>query len=84
MTRSSTDTARTAASIAGIAEARLSDDAPDPALSTALVSAARQHDELLLLDKHGHVVVSQGVPQNGDWRQLVARGHASRTTRPPS
>jgi len=66
-------TARTAASIAGIAEARLSSDAPDPALTSAMVSVARQHDELLLLDKHGHVVVSQGVPSNGDWRKLVAQ-----------
>jgi signal transduction histidine kinase len=66
------DTARTAASVADIAETRLSDNAPDPALSAALVSAARQHDELLLLDKQGHVVVSQGVPQNGGWRSLVA------------
>ncbi len=66
-------TARTAASVAGIAEARLGDDEPDPALSKAMVSAAREHDELLLLDKHGHVVLSQGVPSNGDWRKLVAQ-----------
>jgi signal transduction histidine kinase len=66
-------TARTAASIAGIAEARLSDDAPDPALSRAMVSAAREHDELLLLDIHGHVVVSQGAPSNGAWRRLVTQ-----------
>ncbi len=66
-------TARTAASIAGIAEARLSSDTPDPALLKAMVSAARQHDELLLLDKHGHVVVAQGVPSNGDWRKLAAQ-----------
>jgi signal transduction histidine kinase len=66
-------TARTAASIAGIAEARLGDDAPDPALTQAMVSAARQHDELLLLDTHGHVVVSQGVPANGDWHNLVTQ-----------
>ena len=64
-------TARTAASIAGIAEAKLGDNAPDPALTQAMVSAARQHDELLLLDKHGHVVLSQGMPANGDWRNLV-------------
>ena len=66
------DTARSAASVADIAVARLSDNAADPALSSALVSAAREHDELLLLDKHGHVVVSQGVPKNGAWRRLVA------------
>jgi signal transduction histidine kinase len=66
-------TARTAASIASIAEARLGDDEPDPALSKAMVSAAREHDELLLLDEHGQVVLSQGVPSNGDWRKLVAQ-----------
>ena len=65
------DTARSAASVADIAVARLSDNAADPALSAALVSAAREHDELLLLDKYGHVVISQGVPQNGAWRRLV-------------
>jgi signal transduction histidine kinase len=68
------DTARTAASISGIAEARLGNGvADDPALSTALVTAARQGDELLLLNSRGTVVVSQGVPQNPAWRQLVAQ-----------
>ncbi len=66
-------TARTAGSVAAIAEARLSDHAADPALEAAMLSAARQHDELLLLDRQGKVVVSQGVPQNGDWRHLVAQ-----------
>ncbi len=66
------DTARSAASVADIAVARLSDNAADPALSAALVSAAREHDELLLLDKHGHVVISQGALHNGTWRRLVA------------
>ena len=68
------DTARTAASIAGIAEARLGDGvADDPALSAALVTAARQGDEMLLLNSHGGVVVSQGVPRDAGWRQLVAQ-----------
>jgi signal transduction histidine kinase len=68
------DTARTAASIAGIAEARLGDGvSADPALSAALVTAARQGDELLLLNSRGDVVVSQGAPQNPGWRQLVAQ-----------
>jgi hypothetical protein len=66
-------TARTAASIAGIAEARLGDHAPDPALERAMVAAAREHDELLLLDNHGKVVLSQGFPSNGDWHKLVAQ-----------
>jgi signal transduction histidine kinase len=66
------DTARTAASIAGIAEARLGDGvADDPALSAALVTAARQGDELLLLNARGTVVVRQGVPQDPGWQQLV-------------
>jgi signal transduction histidine kinase len=68
------DTARTAASIAGIAEERLGDGvADDPALSAALVTAARQGDELVLLNSHGQVVVSQGTPRDAVWRQLVAQ-----------
>jgi signal transduction histidine kinase len=68
------DTARSAASIAGIAEARLGDGVDnDPALSAALVTAARQGDELLLLNSHESVVVSQGVPGDPAWRQLVAQ-----------
>jgi signal transduction histidine kinase len=68
------DTARTAASISGIAEARLGDHVPDDhALTDALETAARQGDELLLLDKQGNVVVHQGVPLDPGWRQLVAQ-----------
>ena len=68
------DAARTTASIAGIAEARLGDDVTDdPALSAALVTAARQGDELLLLNSHGSVIVSQGLPLDPAWRQLVAQ-----------
>jgi signal transduction histidine kinase len=68
------DTARSAASIAGIAEARLGDHVTDdPALSAALVTAARQGDELLLLNSRGHVIVSQGVPLDPAWRELVAQ-----------
>lgn len=76
------DTARSAASIAGIAEARLDHNvADDPALSAALVTAARQHDELLLLNSSGKVVVSQGAPEDSIWRQLVAQ---SRTQNQPT
>jgi len=68
------DTARTAASIAGIAEERLGDGvADDPALSAALVTAAREGDELLLLNSRGVVVVRQGSPRDAVWRQLVAQ-----------
>ncbi len=68
------DTARTAHSISLIAEERLGDHQADPALSQALLSAAREHDELLVLNKNGHVVVSQGVPQD-DWHKLAAEGY---------
>src|SRR6185437_9418620 len=68
------DTARTAASIAGIAEAPLGDHAlNDPAMAAALKTAARQGDELLLLNKHGDVVAQQGEPRDSTWRQLVAQ-----------
>jgi signal transduction histidine kinase len=68
------DTARRAASIAGLSEAPLGDhEAKYPALSAAMVAAAREGDELLLLDATGHVVVSQGTPANVAWRQLVAQ-----------
>jgi signal transduction histidine kinase len=76
------DTARTAASIAGIAEARLGDRVTDdPALSAALTTAARQGDELLILNDQEQVVVSQGMPHDPGWRQLVA---ASRTQNDPT
>jgi signal transduction histidine kinase len=76
------DTARSAASIAGIAEARLGDHvADDPALSAALKTAARQGDELLLLNSSGRVVVSRGQPRDAVWHQLVAQ---SRTQNDPT
>src|SRR5215475_10071795 len=66
------DTARTAASIAGIAEAPLGDhDMSDPAMAAALKTAARQGDELLLLDKQGNVIAAQGKLRDPAWRQLV-------------
>jgi signal transduction histidine kinase len=65
------DTAATARSVAAIAEERLGDHSADRALTTALVSAARQHDELLVLDKAGNVVAERGVPRDA-WRQLAA------------
>jgi signal transduction histidine kinase len=65
------EAASTARSVAAIAAERLSGHAANPALSAALLSAARQHDELLVLDSAGHVVDSQGVPRDA-WRQLAA------------
>jgi signal transduction histidine kinase len=67
------DTARTADSVANLAEARLNNDAADPELSAAMLSDARHGDELLLLDRTGKIILSQRVPQNGDWRDLVAQ-----------
>jgi signal transduction histidine kinase len=64
------DTARTARSIADIAEERLGDHGADPELSHALISAARNHDELLVLDARNQVVVSQGVPKEA-WHKLA-------------
>ncbi len=68
------DTARTARSISLIAETRLGDHEPDPALSQALAAAARDGDELLVLNRSGQKVVSQGVPQD-DWHKLAAAGY---------
>jgi signal transduction histidine kinase len=65
------DTVRSARSIAVIAEARLGDHEADPALTEAVQAAARDHDELLVLDKSGQVVLSRGLPQD-DWHQLAA------------
>jgi signal transduction histidine kinase len=76
------DTARTASSIAGIAEARLGDKVTDdPALLAALTTAARQGDELLILNNRQKAVVSQGTLHDSDWHQLVA---ASRTQNDPT
>jgi signal transduction histidine kinase len=65
------DAAATARSLAAIAEERLGDHAADPALNAALVAAAREHDELLVLNAAGTVVASQGVPRDA-WKQLAA------------
>jgi signal transduction histidine kinase len=66
------DAAATARSLAALAEERLGDHTADPALSNALLSAARQHDELLVLNKAGNPVISQGVPRDDAWRKLAA------------
>jgi len=65
------DTARSARSIAIIAEERLGDHTSDPALTTALRAAARSHDELLVLNKRGTQVVSQGVPKDS-YKKIAA------------
>jgi signal transduction histidine kinase len=65
------DAARSARSIAIIAEEKLAGHSADPALSAALVSAARQHDELLVLNAKGKVVAFQGVPHDA-WARVAA------------
>jgi signal transduction histidine kinase len=65
------DTARAAASIAGLAEAKLADHADDAALTNAFKLAHRQGDELLLLNKAGEVVQKQGALESDAWRHLV-------------
>jgi signal transduction histidine kinase len=70
------DAAATARSLAAIAEERLGDHTADRALSAALLSAARQGDELLVLNRAGDVVVEQGVPRDA-WRQLAAEAAES-------
>ena len=78
------DTARTAASIAGIAEARLGDHVTDdPALSAALVTAARQGTSCSCSTRTGHFVVSQGVRSTPPGISS-SRSPRCRTTPPPS
>ncbi len=69
------DAAATAHSIAAIAEEQLGDHTADTALSAALLSAAREHDELLVLNAGGNLVLSQGVPRDS-WTRLAAEAAA--------
>ena len=66
----------TARSVAVIAEDKLGDHAADPALEAAAHSAARQDDELLVLNQHGHVVASHLYPHDS-WRQVAAETYTS-------
>ena len=66
----------TARSVAVIAEDKLGDHAADPALEAAAHSAARQDDELLVLNQHGHVVASHLYPHD-NWRQVAAETYTS-------
>jgi signal transduction histidine kinase len=61
----------TAHSIAVIAEDKLADHQSDPALRTAVEIAARQDDELLLLNSANRVVVAHGEPFL-KWTSLAA------------
>ena len=66
----------TARSVAVIAEDKLGDHAADPALEAAAHSAARQDDELLVLNEHGHVVASHLYPHD-NWHQVAAQTYTS-------
>ena len=65
----------TARSVAVIAEDKLGDHAADPALEAAVHSAARQDDELLVLNRHG--VVAQHLYPHDNWRQVAAAEYTS-------
>jgi signal transduction histidine kinase len=63
-------------SIAVIAEDKLADHQPDPALRTAVRIAARQDDELLLLNASNKPVVEFGTPSD-KWQTLAAEASQS-------
>jgi signal transduction histidine kinase len=65
------DAAATARSVAAIAEEKLGGHRADPELTSAVVSAARQGDELLVLDAKDRVVVWRGAPREA-WHELAA------------
>jgi len=65
----------TARSIAVIAEDKLGDHGADPALGQAVHSAARDDDEVLVLDAHNQVVASQLSPHDR-WQALAAQASA--------
>ena len=66
----------TAHSIAVIAEDKLADHQPDPALRTAVRIAARQDDELLLLNASNKPVVGFRAPSD-KWQTLAAEASQS-------
>jgi signal transduction histidine kinase len=65
----------TARSVAVIAEDKLGDHAADPALQAAVHSAARQDDELLVLNRHR--VVAQHLWPHDTWGQVAAEAYTS-------
>ena len=64
-------TEATARSAAVIAEDKLGDHAADPALRAAVRSAAREDDELLVLNPQGQKVAWYGSPHD-NWQQVAA------------
>ena len=61
----------TARAIAAIAEAKLDENAEDPALTKAMVQDAHEQDELLVLNAQRQVVAAQGTPHDV-WKQMAA------------
>ena len=66
----------TAHSIAVIAEDRLGDGIPDPALDDAVHGAARQGDEVIVLNANGKAVAGVGFPRD-KWTTLAAEASQS-------
>lgn len=70
-------TEATARSVAVIAEDKLGDNAADPALQAAVSSAARQDDELLVLNAHREPLAWNGNSPHDSWRQVAAAAYIS-------
>ncbi|HEX8007942.1 MAG TPA: hypothetical protein VF482_16115, partial [Trebonia sp.] len=66
-------------SVAVIAEDKIGDHSADPALAAAVRSAARQNDELLVLNGRGQVVAWDGKPHDNSWTRLAAQVNESGT-----
>jgi signal transduction histidine kinase len=73
------DAQATAHSVAEIAEEKFGDNTADPALTAALLNAAREHDVVLLLNAAGHVIALRGHPPR-DWAALAAQASQSGST----
>jgi signal transduction histidine kinase len=71
------DTEATARSVAVIAEDKLGDHAADPALQAAVRSAAKQSDELLVLNAHWIPVAWYGSSPHDKWHQVAAEAITS-------
>jgi signal transduction histidine kinase len=69
-------TEATARSVAVVAQDKISDHAPDPALRAVVRRAAMQGDELLVLNTTGHVVAQSGDPHD-NWSKTAAEENQS-------
>jgi signal transduction histidine kinase len=70
-------TEATARSVAVVAEDKLGDRAADPALASAVRSAARQGDELLVLNYHGRPIAWYGSSPHDSWHQVATEAYQS-------